>query len=215
MSWGNPEPTTAAPAAIICDHPDCSHKASLVVAMFVGVAGTDTTERQKFNSCIAHSDGQEIVGILAGAEIVEPVIKRLIAQHEAAKAVLDAAKNSELFARDLVASYAFPVQGRKEGMNNLELGDGRTVKLTHKVNYTLDGDNEAIEKAEDECAEAGNEGSFLAERIITWEAKFSKSEYNKLQADNPTHMKVKAAIDKVLKTTNGTPSPNCIHSRFT
>ena len=200
MSWGNDAPIATPVAAIMCDHPDCKDKASLVIEM---VRSDDTV---KADSCIAHADGMTIVDSLPGATIDEGIIKRLIAQHDEAKAVLERAKNSEMAARLLLGNYAFPVQGRKEGVNNMELGDGRMVKLGHKVNYTLEGDNEAIEKVEEACDKIGNEGSFLIERIITWEAKFSKSEYNKLQADNPTHMLVKAEVDKVLKTSNGTPS---------
>lgn len=194
MSWGNN--AAAAPTVAMCEYPGCSERASVVIEH----------EGNKAHSCVAHASGQTIVGVVEGAEYNEAIGKQLIAQWEHAKVVLEKAKNSEMDARKLVGSYVFPVAGRKEGVNNAELSDGRTVKLGHKLNYKLVGDNEKIEKVEDACEAIGNEGSFLVERIITWEAKFSKSEYNKLQADNPTHVKVKAEIDKVLEISEGTPS---------
>lgn len=204
MSWGNPAAAVATPVAVKCDHPACTGEAAAVI---IEVEDEDGN-KFKANACVNHAIGERVVGLVEGSTAApdERIVKQLVAQHEAAKAVLEAAKNSEMEARLLVGNYAFPLAGRKEGVNNLELGDGRTVKLGHKVNYKLSGDNEAVEKAEDECDAIGNEGSFLRERIITWEAKFSKSEYNKLDTSNPTHAKVKAAIDKVLEVSNGTPS---------
>ncbi|QJD54533.1 hypothetical protein [Sphingomonas phage Kharn] len=206
MSWGNPAAATAAPVAVKCDHPDCSKNAVVIIEVLA--PAMSDSEMMKVNSCADHAIGQTIVGLVEGSKepIDERIVKQLVAQHDTAKEVLERAKNSEMEARLMVGNYAFPLAGRKEGVNNLELGDGRTVKLGHKVNYKLSGDNEAVEKAEDECDAIGNEGSFLRERIITWEAKFSKSEYNKLDTSNPTHAKVKAAIDKVLEISNGTPS---------
>lgn len=206
MSWGNPAAATAAPAAVKCEYPGCSNNAAVIVEVLAPAMSDN--EMMKVNSCADHAIGQTIVGLVEGSKepVDERIVKQLVAQHEVAKGVLERAKNSEMEARLMVGNYAFPLAGRKEGVNNLELGDGRTVKLGHKVNYKLVGDNEAIEKAEDACEQIGNEGSFLAERIITWEAKFSKSEYNKLDTSNPTHAKVKAEIDKVLEISNGTPS---------
>ena len=200
MSWGNPNAATA-PTVVMCEYPGCAERANVVVEV-----GEDETSLFKANACVAHSHDARIVGIVEGSGIDPTITKRLIAQHDAAKAVLEAAKNSEMEARLMVGNYAFPVSGRKEGVNNLELDDGRVVKLGHKLNYKLKGDNDAIEKVEEACDAIGNEGSFLVERIITWEAKFSKSEYNKLDEANPTHVKVKKLIDGVLEISNGTPS---------
>ena len=205
MSWGNnAAPVAATPVVVTCEHPDCREPA--VVRIEVLAPAMSSTDMLKVDACVGHSEGYRIVGVVDNAPVVEAIVKRLIAQHEEAKVVLEAAKNSEMEARLMVGNYAFPVAGRKEGVNNLELTDGRTVKLGHKVNYKLAADNEKIEKCEEACDAIGNEGSFLVERIITWKADFSKSEYNKLDVSNPTHAKVKAEIDKVLELSNGTPS---------
>lgn len=204
MSWGNPAPVAATPVVVTCEHPDCRERA--VVRIEVLAPAMADTDMVKVDACPAHSEGYRIVGLVEAAPVVEAIVKRLVAQHDEAKVILEAAKNSEMEARLMVGNYAFPVAGRKEGVNNLELSDGRTVKLGHKVNYKLASDNEAVEKAEEACEAIGNEGQFLVERIITWEAKFSKSEYNKLDVSLPTHAKVKQEIDKVLEISNGTPS---------
>ncbi len=206
MSWGNPAAAVATPVAVKCDHPNCGNNAVVIIEVLA--PAMSETEMAKVNSCVEHAAGYTIVGLVEGSteKPDERIVKQLVAQHESAKAVLEAAKNSEMTARLMVGNYAFPLAGRKEGVNNLELSDGRTVKLGHKVNYKLSSDNEKVEKAEEACDAIGNEGSFLVERIITWEAKFSKSEYNKLDTSNPTHAKVKAEIDKVLEISNGTPS---------
>lgn len=205
MSWGNTEAAPAsAPTAILCDHPGCNNPANVIIEVMSPPMSDN--EMMKVNSCVAHSGGHTIVGIIEGSGIDEGITKRLIAQHTEAKALLERAKNSEMEARLMVGNYAFPEASRKEGVNNLELSDGRVAKLGHKVNYKLVGDHDAIEKAEEACDAIGNEGGFLVERIITWSPSFSKSEYNKLDVSNPTHAKVKAEIDKVLEISAGTPT---------
>lgn len=207
MSWGNPAAATAAPVAVKCEYPGCTNNAAVFIEV-LAPAMSEGGDMMKVHSCADHAIGQTIVGLVEGSKepVDERIVKQLVAQHEVAKGVLERAKNSEMEARLMVGNYAFPLAGRKEGVNNLELGDGRTVKLGHKVNYKLVADNDKIEKAEEACDAIGNEGSFLVERIITWKADFSKSEYNKLDTSNPTHAKVKAEIDKVLEISNGTPS---------
>ncbi len=122
-----------------------------------------------------------------------------------AKKVLEAAKNSEMEARKAVAEYVFPTP--KEGMNNHDLGNGYTLKMGHKINYSLNAPNDEIDAIEERAAkEAGNEGTFLIERIITWKANFSVGEYKKLDPSLPAHRKVKELVDTVLQTTTGSPS---------
>lgn len=199
MAWGNePESAPTSNNAVKCDFPACNNDAHVSINVLKGDGFS--------NSCPEHAAGQTIVGIVEGVQPNADITAALLAQHEATKEVLERAKNSEMEARLMLANYSFPIGSRKEGVNNLELADGRTVKLGHKVNYNLVGDNDAIEKVEEEADKIGNEGTFLIERIITWEAKFSKSEYNKLDPSNPTHDKVKKLVDSVLETKAGTPS---------
>jgi hypothetical protein len=197
MTWGNQTATAETkPVATACEYPGCGANAHV----FISFNG------DKLASCVEHSKDQTIVGLVEGSGVDETISKRLIAQWDEAKAILERAKNSEMEARLMVGNYMFPLAGRKEGVNNEELSDGRVAKLGHKVNYKLKGDNDKIDEVIERCEGIGNEGAFLIERIISWEAKFSAGEYKKLEADNPTHQKVKKEIDTILEISNGTPS---------
>lgn len=133
---------------------------------------------------------------------------RLLSVWEAAKDTLARAKESEMEARTAVTKFAFPTP--KEGMNNLPLNNGYTLKMGHKLNYNITAPNAKIEEAEDAAEKIGNEGAFLFERAITWEPKFSLSEYRKIEEGAkeglPTHTKVKALVDSLLEIKPGAPS---------
>lgn len=205
MTWGNQSATAETkPVATVCEYPGCNANAHVFIEVLAPAMSDN--EMQKVASCPEHAKGQRIVGIIEGCGIDENISKQLIAQWDEAKAVLERAKNSEMEARLMTGNYMFPVQGRKEGVNNNELSDGRVAKLGHKVNYKLNAPNEKIDEVIERCEGIGNEGVFLIERIITWEAKFSAGEYKKLEPDNPTHQKVKKEIDTILEISNGTPS---------
>jgi hypothetical protein len=130
---------------------------------------------------------------------------RLLAEWETAKTTLEAAKESEMTARKAAQAFAFG-PGAREGMNNQPLANGFELKFGKKLNYKFSASNEKIDAIEDQAAKIGNEGTFLIERIITWTPNFSKSEYNKLDASNPTHSKIKALVDSVLEITEATGS---------
>lgn len=198
MSWGQPATVApvAAPALVVCDAPDCKNQAFLTVITPFG---------EPANACCDHAaEGATIVGHVEGAPFNERARDMMLKRWEECKATLEAAKNTEMEVRKAVAAYVFPTP--KEGVNNHELGGGYVLKMGHKLNYSLKGDNDAIEAVEDKCAKLGNEGQFLIERVIVWEAKFSKSEYNKLDDTLPVHKDVKAAIDSVLEIKPGSPS---------
>lgn len=203
MTWGNPNAEAAAPTAPVavkCEHPACNG-ANAVLVVEVGIEG----DRKHVSACFEHSEGFNIVGVIDGLEKTTAIFERLEKQHAHSKAVLQVAKDTEMNLRKLFAEYVLPSSERKEGVNNVDVGGGRTVKITHNVNYKLVGDHAKIEKAEADAAKVGNEGAFLIERIITWTPDFSKSEYNKLQEDNPTHVKVKKIVDDILTTDAGAP----------
>lgn len=205
MTWGTPTAEAETkPVAIACEYPGCTNAAHVFIEVLAPAMSDNPM--QKVASCPEHAKGQTIVGIIEGCGIDEGVSKQLIAQWDNAKAVLERAKNSEMEARLMTGNYMFPVGGRKEGVNNQELDSGAVVKLGHKVNYKLSAPNDKIDEVIERCEKIGNEGVFLIERIITWEAKFSAGEYKKLEADNPTHQKVKKEIDTILEISNGTPS---------
>ena len=141
---------------------------------------------------------------------------RLLMTWENSKSVLAAAKESEMADRLAFSNFAFPIEGRKSGVNKLELGNGYVAKLGHKVNFKIVAANKAVEDAEELAPTLGNEAVFLFERIITWTPNFSVGEYNKLLPnDSEEHRKVKELIDTLIETSNGTPSLEIVEPKAT
>ena len=148
---------------------------------------------------------------LSDLEFAELHDKTLL-KWEQAKAALDAAKEDEMSLRKLYVAIASDATKQK-GTENIALGNGYKAKVVKKVNYGFikNADNkvdvDAIHDAQDEIEKLGNEGAFLAERLIKWSAELSVSEYNKLEPEsNATHKAVKAALDKVIVTSEGAPT---------
>jgi hypothetical protein len=77
-----------------------------------------------------------------------------------------------------------------------ELGNGYKLKAKRPISYKLDANTRA---ALDEIAALGNEGPFIADRLVKWKPELSISEYGKLSEG------YKTIIDKVLTTTPGLP----------
>lgn len=126
-------------------------------------------------------------------------------------------KAQEAASRAAVATTLFPTP--RKGTQHYELGHGYKVTLVHGLTYTLGnkdmpdplnpGETIKVEKQVEDLQEAianlGNEGPFLAERLIKWKPELSETEYKALDADNPTHMQAKALIDAILTTKPASP----------
>lgn len=115
-----------------------------------------------------------------------------------AQAALAQAKEVENAARkEVVAAYPFD-HDKKEGTQTIELANGYKLKVVLKQNYNLDKD--ATDEALDTLEKIGEDGKFIAERLVKWKPDLSLTEYRLLK---PEH---KAVIDKVLTITEGTPA---------
>lgn len=116
------------------------------------------------------------------------------------------AKEAEMEMRKYIVKRAFPQP--KEGMNNLDLGQGYILKAGVAFNYNLDPDLQKVEAALDNIALMGNEGAFIASRLVKWSADFLLTEYRPLQAEDATDIqkKIKLEIDKVLTITDKAPT---------
>lgn len=195
MSWGTPE--TAAPAVLsnICEAPNCNNVATVVIKY---------GDQEKASCVGCCNEATPIVRIIEGVPFSEATRDYLLKLWEASKVTLEKAKASEMDLRKAVFAYQFP--NPKEGTQRVEIGGGYALKAVHKVNIKISASNEDVDKAEDEATKIGNEGTFLFERIITWTPNFSKSEYKKLEADNPTHIAVKKLIDGLIEETSGAPT---------
>ena len=121
---------------------------------------------------------------------------------------LEIAKAAENEARLKLAQLCFP--DPKEGTNTLELGNGYKLKLEHKMNYTLHNGKDAHKtdgreafattKALNAIEKLGNEGAFIAERLVSWKPELSLTEYRALDKQ------YRELIDKALKISPATPS---------
>lgn len=129
---------------------------------------------------------------------------QMLLEWDRRKKALETAKADELEIRNAIAKREFP--NPKQGTNTLELGNGYKLKMVAKTNYNLDKDNEKVEDAQERIEKLGNEGAFLADRLITWKPSLSLTEYKNLDPTNPTHKKIKAIVDSVLTTSEATPS---------
>lgn len=130
----------------------------------------------------------------------------LLTRWQQLKDAVEAAKTAEMKMRKYIVQRAFPE--RKEGTNKVELGNGYELKAGIKFNYNLDKNLDNVEAALDAIEKMGNEGAFIAERLINWSASLSLTEYRKLQADDATEIQksIKKQIDKVLTITDAAPT---------
>lgn len=88
------------------------------------------------------------------------------------------AKEDEMDIRKTAVKVFVPKP--KEGMNNVELGGGYTLKAQVNFNYKL-ADNKIVEECLDKIALLGNEGPFIAARLVSWTPNFLVTEYRALQ----------------------------------
>jgi hypothetical protein len=119
---------------------------------------------------------------------------QLLVKHLELKQDLEKLKEAEMELRKYIVNRAFPE--KKEGTNTLDLGNGYSLKAGIKYNYKL-LDNETVEKTLDAIAAIGNEGSFIAERLVSWTPSFLLTEYRKLQEEAEKSAVAKAILSKV------------------
>lgn len=91
---------------------------------------------------------------------------------------LAALKEAELEMRRYIVKRAFPEAN--EGMNTVELGNGYELKAGVKFNYKL-AENDKVEAGLEQLAKTGNDGSFIADRLVSWKPSFLLTEYRAIQ----------------------------------
>lgn len=102
------------------------------------------------------------------------------------KKLLAQTKELELEFRKYVVKRNFP--NPNEGMNTLELGNGYDLKAGIKYNYKL-ADNKTVEAGLEKIAAIGNQGSFIADRLVSWTPNFLLTEYRELQKEETKEAK--------------------------
>lgn len=132
---------------------------------------------------------------------------QLLMLHKQMQDDLSSLKAKELELRKYIVNRAFP--SKSEGTNTLELGNGYELKAVVKYNYRL-ADNEIVEKTLQEIASVGNEGPFIADRLVSWTPNFLKTEYTKHQEDaasgNENAKKILKLTEIMLEITDAAPT---------
>ncbi len=95
------------------------------------------------------------------------------------KKILNSLKAEEMELRKYIVKRAFPAA--TEGTNTQELGNGYSLKAGVKFTYKLDNDNSKVETAYKYIRAIGNEGPYIAARLITFSPEFHLKEYRAIQ----------------------------------
>lgn len=99
------------------------------------------------------------------------------------------------------------------GTNNFALPEQWTLKYVRSLDYKLDNtpvdpnDPSGTTRTElmlDKLAALGNDGQFIAERVVKWKPELSVSEYKKLTPEQ------RAIVDTVLTTSDASPEVTLI-----
>lgn len=96
------------------------------------------------------------------------------------KDAIEKAKAEEMDLRKYIVKREFPKPN--EGMNTKELGAGYQLKASVKYNYKL-ASNDIVEDCLNKISALGNNGSFIADRLVSWTPNFLLTEYRQLQED--------------------------------
>jgi len=121
----------------------------------------------------------------------------LLMRWDALKKAVEAAKEQEMELRKYIVTRAFP--NADEGTNTIELGEGYKLKAVVKYNYTL-SDNDTVEAGLDAISKIGNDGKFIADRLVSWTPNFLKREYTQLLDDKSKGSKIASDILDVVTT---------------
>jgi hypothetical protein len=99
-------------------------------------------------------------------------------EHQKLKDDIDKLKEREMELRKYIVDRCFP--NKQEGTNTLALGAGYELKSQIKYNYKL-AENKIVETCLDKISAIGNQGSFVADRLVSWSPSFLLTEYRNLQ----------------------------------
>ena len=132
---------------------------------------------------------------------------QILMEWQRMKDAIEAAKETEMEMRKYIVTRAFPKP--EEGMNTVDLGNGYQLKAAIKYNYNL-ADNETVEAGLDKIAALGNQGAFIAERLVSWKPSFLLKEYRQLCEDKEKGSKFAeetlAVINTFLTVTEAAPT---------
>jgi hypothetical protein len=139
----------------------------------------------------------------------------LLLFHQQIKNELDDAKALEMELRKLVVEAFVAPEVKKEGMNNVDLGNGYTLKATVQYNYNLKAaeGKDVVDECDnviDDFARIANDGTFIAERLFKWQAPtFSVAEYRALVESAKTsepHARLLKRLNDILEISEAAPT---------
>lgn len=116
-----------------------------------------------------------------------------------ANAVAKAAAENEMTLRRALVDLAFKPSLTEEGTKRRPASETEDLVCLFKQNYRL-ANKDDVDEALNKLENLGNEGVFIAERIVKWKPELSLSEYRDLAPQ------YKTIIDEVLTITPATPS---------
>lgn len=123
------------------------------------------------------------------------------------KQAIEVAKEEEMDLRKYIVNRAFPK--KEEGMNTRELGNGYQLKAGIKYNYNL-ADNDKVEECLNHISALGNEGPFIADRLVSWKPNFLLTEYRALceakDKGEQYAIKILNIVNQMLTITEAAPS---------
>lgn len=132
---------------------------------------------------------------------------QLLMEWDKVKKSIEVAKANEMDLRKYIVNRAFPK--KEEGMNTKSLGNGYELKAGVKFNYNL-ADNDMVENCLAKVASLGNQGPFIADRLVSWKPNFLLTEYRQLEIDKEKGDKfaieVLKAIEPMLTISEAAPS---------
>lgn len=132
---------------------------------------------------------------------------QLLKLWEDAKQAVERAQENEMELRKYIADRAFP--NAEEGTNTIPLENGYELKLNKKFNYKLNSDNAVIETTLDKISKTGNQGTFIADRLVSWKASFLLTEYRTLieaaEAGSNDAQEILALIGEMLVVEDAAP----------
>lgn len=130
------------------------------------------------------------------------------------KKAIEEAKANEMELRKYIVNREFPK--KQEGTQRKELGNGYELKAVVKYNYNL-ADNDTVEKCLDHISALGNEGAFIADRLVSWKPNFLKTEYNDLlerkSKGDERAMKILDIVSDMLTITEGAPTLDIVEPK--
>ena len=132
---------------------------------------------------------------------------QLLLEWQKKKDAIEIAKTEEMDLRKYIVKREFPKP--EEGMNTKELGNGYQLKAGIKYNYTL-ASNDVVEECLNHISDLGNEGPFIADRLVSWKPSFLLTEYRALceakDKGEERAIKILNIVNKMLTVSEAAPT---------